>query len=546
MGSPFTTTNSDRLSQPAPVATSSTFGAPAVLSGQRQEFDYIVVGAGSAGCVVASRLTEDRDMSVLLLEAGGPDDKPAIHDPAGYLLLQGSQSGTDWNYLTEEEPNLNRRRIPWPRGKVLGGSSSINFMIYIRGHRLDYDHWSSLGNTGWSYDEVLPFFKKSEDYEHGADAFHGAGGPLRVATPRSADSVCSAIVAAAGELGYAGPDWDFNGEKQEGVAGFYQKTIKAGKRHSAASAFLTPHLGRANLKVQTHVTATRLLIEGQRVIGVEFFKDNELCQVRARREVIVCGGAVESPKLLLLSGLGPAEQLRALGIKVAADLPGVGQNLQDHLMLPIAYAVNKPPPADADLESAGLFVRSKETTATESPDLQFMFIPFLSAPEFQALNIPLPVFCLFPTLTRPRSRGSLSLRSANPQDPPVIRPGYLQHELDMQVLLEGVQLTRALVNTNAFADWRSMPIDEWPKAQTAEEIRAQIRNTATTMYHPAGTCKMGTDARAVVDAQLRVHGVEGLRVADASIMPTVVNGNTNAACIMIGEKAADMIKKSRA
>ncbi len=504
-------------------------------------FDYIVVGAGSSGCVVTHRLVLGKpDATTLLLEAGGPDDSPNIHDPRGVLKLWGSE--VDWKYTTEPQPGLNGRQIMISRGKVLGGCSSIHAMIYVRGNRRDFDRWHQLGNPGWSYEDVLPLFKKSESYCLGGSAYHGGDGLLPVMPLPEPTPVALAFTQGAVELGYDGPDWDFNGERQENGAGIYQINITAeGKRASTAVAFLRPVLTQPNLHVQTRAQVTRILVEGSRTVGVEYLKDGQLTLVLANREVILCAGAFDSPRLLMLSGIGPADDLKTWGIPVVQDLPGVGQNLQDHLLLPIIYTSKVNLPIPDFLAEAGLFVWTQtEPAVGSSPDLQYHFAagkPELLPPH---LNLAEPTFGFVPILTQPQSRGFVKLRSSDPLAPSLINPQYLSHAGDVQVLRKGIELTRMLAQTQAFQPFTKQEVTPGQQASEAE-LEQFIRNTASTVWHPVGTCKMGQDGLAVVDWELRVHGLEGLRVADASIMPTIVSGNTNAACIMIGEKVAELL-----
>ena len=494
---------------------------------------------------------------MLLLEAGGPDKKKEIHIPLAFSKL--FKTPCDWAYYTEPEAALENRSLYWPRGKVLGGSSSINAMIYIRGHRADYDGWRDQGNPGWGYQDVLPFFKKSENQERGASEYHGVSGPLHVSDLRTPNPLSEAFIAAGEEAGYP-RNQDFNGESQEGF-GFYQVTQSNGKRHSAAAAFLHPVKSRPNLTVRTEAPVFGIYFESRRAAIVSFQQGNGSMQERAEREVILCAGAIGSPQLLMLSGVGPAAHMHAFDIPIVCDLPGVGKNLQDHPCTAVVYecgqAVSlasaeslgnlvrylcfKKGPLTSNVAEAGAFIRT--SVECKAPDLQYHFgAGYFVEHGFRTFDGH--AFAFGPTLLHPHSRGEIRLRSSNPLDAPSIRANYFAEPRDMEVMLEGMKLSRMLANTKAFAPYCKRELHPGPEAKDDQALRAHIRKFAETLYHPVGTCKMGkdNDASAVVDSELRVRGVEGLRVIDASIMPTVIGGNTNAPTIMIAEKAAEMIK----
>ncbi|OQW92894.1 MAG: GMC family oxidoreductase [Beggiatoa sp. IS2] len=523
-------------------------------------YQYIIVGAGSAGCVLANRLSENPEVRVLLLEAGGKDWHPFIHMPAGLAKIINVKS-INWHYYTEPEPNLNNRRMYWPRGKVLGGSSSINAMCYTRGQAEDYDQWAALGNPGWSYHEVLPYFKKAENCERGASEYHGVGGPLNVQDLLYKNPLSGLFIEAAASLGYPRND-DFSGAKQEGI-GYYQVTQKNGQRCSAAVAYLNPIKNRPNLTILTKSLAHKVLFEGKRAIGVEYSRGRQITRALADKEVILSGGAINSPHVLLLSGIGPADQLKKVGIPVLQDLPGVGKNLQDHLDACTLYQCVKPitydsirylkeipvgiqyylfrkGPGTSNIAEAGGFVRSPLAKDTR-PDVQFHFLSAL-LDDHGRNRINDNGMTIHACDLRPESRGELLLKSARPDDKVVIYANYLSTDKDMAMMVAGVKMAREIFHEPSFNPYLGKELFPGAQANTDEAIRDFIRRKAETIYHPVGTCKMGTDDQAVVDPELKVRGIEHLRVVDASIMPTLLSGNTNAPAIMIAEKAADLMK----
>jgi len=516
------------------------------------EFDYIIVGAGSAGCVLASRLSENPNTRVLLLEAGGKDWHPFIHVPAGLAKLIGLDH-INWSYETEPVPEMDDRRMYWPRGKVLGGSSSINAMCYCRGHRKDYDCWSASGAAGWGFSDVLPYFIKAEDQENGASAFHGTGGPLSVQNLRHTNPLSRVFIDAARQAGHPGTD-DFNGPHQRGFD-YYQVTQRNGKRCSTAVGYLRPALGRSNLEVGTHCHVERILLDGTRATGVQFSRKGKT-QTAHAGHVILSGGAINSPQLLMLSGVGPARHLEAHGIDVRLDLPGVGQNLQDHLdvctlvhckasvtydqlsdiAVGLRYLFGRRGPGSSNIAEAGGFIVSRHAT-DDRPDIQMHFVPaFL---DDHGRNIlPGHGMTIHACALRPESRGELTLKSPDPRVAPAMQPNYLSEDYDRRVMLECVRLSREIFAQEAFSPFVGDELFPGADAQSDEAVLAFIRKKAESIYHPIGTCRMGVDEMAVVDPALQVRGMEGLSVVDASIMPNLVSGNTNAPTIMIAEKFA--------
>ncbi len=504
--------------------------------------DYVVIGAGTAGCVLANRLSAQPDVSVTLLEAGGPDTNPAIYDPSlnAMFSLWAPNGAENWGYVTEPQPNLDQRSIDIARGRVLGGSSAVNAMIYIRGNPRDFDAWAYDGCDGWDYASILPYFKRSETYHGQPSSYHGTEGPLSIIDYVNPSPVSHAFVEAAAELGASARYNDFNGADQSAGAGFYQSTrTPGGRRVTAASAFLAPIMDRANLRIITGARVLRLVIEGQRVTGVEYATSEGVQTLPAAREVIVCAGAFESPKLLMLSGIGPADALRSLGLPVLCDIPEVGRNLQDHMLLGVGYESLTPLPAPALLAEAGLFVRTRPGMASASPDLQYFFGPVKFVPQQYMTDGP--GFTFAPILARPHSRGLVTLASADARDNARVDPRYLSSEVDIDVLEYGIRFARELVATAPFRSFRGREIAPGEQVTDRAGLRAYIRAAASTVWHPCGTCRMGVDDASVVDPQLRVRGLDNLRIADASVFPRLVNGNPNAAIMMVAEKASDLI-----
>jgi len=529
-------------------------------NGSAGTYDYIIVGAGSAGCVLANRLTASGRNRVLLLEAGGPDRNIWIHIPLGYGKLFNNAK-VNWLYKTEPEPELNNRQIIQPRGKVLGGSSSINGLLYIRGQHEDFDHWRQLGNAGWSFKDVLPYFRRAEDQERGADEMHGTGGHLKVSDVCEPHVLCEAFIKATQEAGFPRND-DFNGPTQEGV-GYFQLTSRNGRRWSTAVGYLKEARRRQNLRVETDALATRVLFSGRRAIGVEYRQGETTHTAYAGGEVILSGGAFNSPQLLQISGVGPASLLRQHGIDVIVDMPGVGSDLQDHLQIRMQYRCTEPITMNDVINDwrhryaaglrylltrkglltigagyAGAFLKTRPDLAT--PDVQLHFLIFSADAAGAALH-PFPGFIVSVCQLRPESRGFVHIKSRDPRVAPAIQPRYLTSRADCDTVVEGLHLIRRIMDKPVMRRYIDEEIAPGNKCQSDADLLAYARDTGTTVYHPTSTCRMGPDQNAVVDERLRVRGFERLRVIDASIMPTVASGNTNAATVMIGEKGSDMV-----
>lgn len=537
-------------------------------SRSEEAFDYIVVGAGSAGCVLASRLSEDPATRVLLLEAGPRDSSPWIHLPIGYGKTMWSPV-YNWRFETDPDPNMNGRRIYWPRGKTLGGSSSINGLIYIRGQREDYDHWAALGNPGWGYDEVLPYFVRSEGNQRGASEFHGGDGPLKVSDIGARHELIEAFIEGARQTGVPRTE-DFNGAVQEG-AGYYQLTTHRGLRCSTAKAYLAPARHRPNLRIETEALATGLVFEGRRAAGVRYRQGGVEKTARCRAEVLLSAGSIQSPQLLQLSGVGPCALLDRFGIAPVHELPGVGENLQDHLQIRLGYECTKPITTNDQLNSwagqlglglewllhrsgalaiginqGGCFMRALKDEAgrpvAATPDIQF-HVATLSADMAGGKVHPYSGFTFSVCQLRPESRGHIRIRSTDAAEPPEMQPNYLATELDRATAVAGVKAARAIAEAPAMRPYVKREVKPGAQAASDAELLEFCRNNGATIFHPTGTCRMGHDPLAVVDARLRVHGIGGLRVVDCSAMPTLVSGNTNAPAVMMAEKAFDMIRE---